>query len=1668
MKQTTSGIEGSKKNMTKRAVAIAVIGAAVLLSVILVISQAQVQVGYATLTPISGNSRPTGTALFTYSNADGVIMWQAGVAAVEPIRSGRIFVDQTPGTRSAIALANPSDTPVTATFVLRDNYGQQVGPPKALDPPLPPHGHVAKFVDQLIGQTNVTIGSLSFETGNPSQTLAAITLRESQISPVDYIYATLPVVDLDGPTSTQPVTFPHVALGAGYTSQIILISRSSGRVSGKIRLIQSDGTPFQLQGGPELPYAIQPNGTFRLELTGGADLQVGYALVTLEQGDMVPSGTLIFQYRQNGRLSTEAGVGAIPATTKARIFIDRAGSETGIAIANPGNPATTVVLELLDRLGGSLETTSVDLPAGGHIAKLAFELFPDLPSGFSGICEIRSTVPVVPITLKLTTNQLGNLILTTLPVADLTQTPGQSLAIFPQIAFGGGYSTRLILINTDAQQNASGTLRLYQSSGDLLNVPLAGQTGSQFGYQVLPGALRQLRPGNLATAQDIILDPGNPGAAEIAVNEGNRVSLVPVVIDSDQSFRDDFQFSYAGVNPEIASVDAQGRVQALKAGFSSLAISAGNVVKTGTITVAHINSGTTGGYEITGVTQDLSHRVYLANTKDQVVLRMQNLAAAPERFAGISQTPGLKNDQRLLSLFQNPAFLSIDQASGIIYVSDTGNNVIRRVSSAPDGRVDTLPTDTPLNSPQGVALDAKGYLWVADSGNHVIRRVNLSSGKVDTIAGQPGSPGLADGTGAQARFNAPTGIAVETETLAQQVQRELTGAAPPPVSVIVADTGNNLVRRVTENGKVVTLGTPSSSPTRRYAASDSRAASLFSAPSGVATDPEGNIYVTEPQGGQIKIVLASSGQVVPAAQARTFSNPRGVAVTQSGRVLIGTKSLSGQEIAYGQPVISAITPQPLNTQGGTRVTISGKNFSPETVVIVAGTKIDALNLINTETIAFTAPGLRSGRSIVSVQNRGGLAQTSILVQPPSLASLPAGSITTVAGGTTFAGEGAAAATGSVNLPFSVTLDARGNLYVADTFNNRVRRVDALTGIMTTVAGTGTLGWNGVGGLATAAELGGPQDIAVDASGNLFIADTLINRICRVDAKTGILTTVAGDNLYYGFSGDGGPAVKAWLLTPKGIWVDATGNLYIADTYNNRIRKVDAATGIITTIAGTGDRSFGGDNGPAIAAALNRPEKVARDSAGNVYVSDSGNNRIRRIDAATQVITTIAGNGQAAFGGDGGDARLAGLNSPAQLAFDVAGNLFVSEAGNARIREITKAGTISTVAGSNAKGYGGDGGPATGATLADPSGVAVDGAGQIFIADTANYRIRVVGLGGVISTVAGNGHTSFLGDNGPAWGATLLNPWAIAADSAGNLYIADQVNLRIRRVDAGTGIITTVAGSDQLGYSGDGGPATQAGFSFPQGVAVDPTGNIFIADTLSNRIRKVDAATKIITTVAGNGQDTGSVDGVPATQSAVVSPTGIAFDLNSNLLIVETDGNKVRKVDRTTGIITTIAGSGVQGFAGDGGLAVNAQLNQPKSVAVDSVGDIFIADNGNNRVRIIIDGKIYTIVGDGLPIFWGEGGLCTAASIAGPISLAFNPAGNLFVAGTFNRVARVDAQTLILTSIAGTYDFGFAGDGGTATNATFLVTSGLAFDPSGNLYVADQFNGRIRAIRGPVR
>jgi len=786
------------------------------------------------------------------------------------------------------------------------------------------------------------------------------------------------------------------------------------------------------------------------------------------------------------------------------------------------------------------------------------------------------------------------------------------------------------------------------------------------------------------------------------------------------------------------------------------------------------------------------------------------------------------------------------------------------------------------------------------------------------------------------------------------------------------------------------------------------------------------------------------------------------------------------------------------------------------------------------------------------------------------------SISTVAGGGTGGtiGDGGAATSAKLRSPFGVALDSAGNIYIADQANQRIRKVDT-SGNISTVAGNGTAGYSGDGGAATSTELNWPAGVAVDSAGNIYIADSYNSRIRKVDTS-GNISTVAGNGIQ-GYNSSS-VATSAELNQPYGVAVDSTGNIYIADANNHRIRKVDTS-GNISTVAGNGTPGYSGDNGLAISAELSAPIAVTLDSAGNIYFAEQGNFCIRKVDASTGNINTIAGNGTQGYNGDGILATLAELDYPDGMAVDSAGNIYISDQGNQRIRKVdASTGYISTVAGDGTSGYSGDGDAAISAELNHPTGVAVDSAGNIYIADNANSLIRkvapaaiqfaataigsstaknvvlqltsalnitgiaapqsqggkqeyavgtvsgctvdatgltstasgtictvpvtftpgysgprpvplqvstlsgstttvyAVGLNGIgtgpqvaltpgtINTVAGNGTPGYSGDGGAATSAELYNPGGVAVDSAGNIYIVDSYNQRIRKVDT-SGNISTVAGNGTPGYSGDGGAATSAELYDPTGAAVDSAGNIYITDYFNNRIRKVDTSGKI-STVAGTGAHGYSGDNGLATSAELYLPSYVAVDSAGNIYVADEGNNRIRKVDVSTGYISTVAGNGTKGYSGDNGLATSAELSNPMGAAVDSAGNIYIADIGNNRIRKVnvSTGCITTVAGTGAQGYSGDNGLATSAELHSPAGVAVDSAVNIYIADTYNqRIRKVDASTGNISTVAGNGTGGFSGDGSAATSAEINYPWGLTVDSTGNIYIADTSNNSIRKV-----
>jgi sugar lactone lactonase YvrE len=680
---------------------------------------------------------------------------------------------------------------------------------------------------------------------------------------------------------------------------------------------------------------------------------------------------------------------------------------------------------------------------------------------------------------------------------------------------------------------------------------------------------------------------------------------------------------------------------------------------------------------------------------------------------------------------------------------------------------------------------------------------------------------------------------------------------------------------------------------------------------------------------------------------------------------------------------------------------------------------------------------------------------SLLLSSSVLLAQQQFNIATIAGGAP-PPTPAAATSVAFGQPLRVAVDKAGNAYFSSY--NCVFKIDG-SGTLTRVAGNARAGYSGDSGPAISAQLNQPQGLAFDSAGDLLIADTG-NHVVRIVTPDGLINTFAGNGTA-GYSGDGGAANdphNAQLSRPTGLAVDSTGNVYIADAANFVVRQV-APSGVIISFAGNSIPGFAGDGGAAAGAQISGALDVAVDSSDNLYIADTDNNSIRKVDSSGN-ITTVAGNQTAGYSGDGGAATSAELNHPVGVTTDSQGNLYIAEYSSDLIRKVDTKGNISTYAGNGAFGFAGDGGAASSASFANPMGIAMDSGGNLYVVDLWNYRVRKISSSGTVSTLAGSGTFSYSGDNGPATNAQLNLPGGVAVDAARNVYVSDSANHRVRKISR-DGSIATVAGTGAAGFGGDGGQAAAAQLNSPLGLALDAAGNLYIADTLNSRVRKV-ATDGTISTVAGNGSFGFSGDNGAATSAQLNQPEGVAVDKAGNLYIADTGNHRVRMV--SGGTISTIAGTGVPGYIADGDAATGEELYYPNGVAVDSAGNIYIADTQNNRVRVVSsDGVIRLIAGNGYAGYYGDGTKAVQAAVVAPASVVVDASFNVYIASENGGSVRVVGRDGNITTIAGSTAVGYSGDGGPAAQALLNGAQAIGMDAAGNIYVADTNNNAVRML-----
>jgi len=883
-------------------------------------------------------------------------------------------------------------------------------------------------------------------------------------------------------------------------------------------------------------------------------------------------------------------------------------------------------------------------------------------------------------------------------------------------------------------------------------------------------------------------------------------------------------------------------------------------------------------------------------------------------------------------------------------------------------------------------------------------------------------------------------------------------------------------------------------------------------------------YVANNAGNSVSVINTATGTVTTTIAVGSF--PYGVAVDQAGKFVYVTNSGSNTV-----SVISTTTNAVVAT-----ITLTGLS-GPMDIALAPSGKTAYVSCGNSNSVAVINTAAKTFKTI-TVQNPIGLAVTptgafvyvvssspgnvlaistltnTVVATIPVGTNIPIGMVISPDGTTAFVTNynantvtviqtGNNTVSNTINVsagPFHEAISPDGHwLYVANYNAGSGNLVTVIDTGTQTVAGTVVVG-SGPSGMAFTQDSGfvgvtnqGSNSVSVINTASRTVSQTIpVGKAPIGGAVLGpqLVSTVAG-----GFVGDKGPATSAAIEGPAASVLDAAGNLYVSDVYANRIRKI-SPTGTITTYAGNGICGYNGDNLASSKATICLPSGITQDASGNLIVADQFNGRIRKITTAGK-ISTIAGNGLYGASGDGGPATKASI-APFSPAYDSAGNLYFSNTTNCVVRKVDSSGTITTIAGTGTCGYNGDGILATAAQLNSNRGVTLDPAGNLYIADALNHRVRIVNSAGMINTFAGNGKGGFSGDGGLATSAQIGTPRSVLVNN-GVLYISRGGGQRFRQVNLSTNTINTYAGGNP-GYDGDGHALLSTLFNGTFNMFFDSAGDPIFDDALNGRVRKATGGT--VTTIAGGYIGDGGV----ATKAALVFPEALAIDKTGIIYIADYAGNRVRKV--SAGKISTIAGTGVSGYSGDGGLGTSAMLYGPQGVAVDSAGNVFIADtfnavirkvtpagtiskfaataNFNDLLQMAIDSanNLY-VADDGACVVWkitpaavvsivagvlntcgynGDGIAATTAQLNGPSAVAVDASGNLLLVDYNNNRVREVNPSGIISTIAGNGTCNYTGDGGPATLAE-LCPWGIAVDKLGTIYVSDLAFERIRKIKG---
>ena len=1080
----------------------------------------------------------------------------------------------------------------------------------------------------------------------------------------------------------------------------------------------------------------------------------------------------------------------------------------------------------------------------------------------------------------------------------------------------------------------------------------------------------------------------------------------------------------------------------------------------------------------TGIAVDPAGNVYVADQNNRRVRRIDQ-AGTITTYAGRGRgRPAAGEGPAVEARLFAPSDVALD-TGGNLYIADGPGHLVRKVDSL--GRISTVAgtgvkgsegdggpaVEAQLNVPSSLAVDAEGNIFIGEYGGYRVRKVDLE-GTITTIAGRGTKGGSGDGGPASAaQFNFISGLAAD-------------GAG----NVFVSDMNEARIRMISPSGRITTIAGRG-----RQGHSGDRGPAVdaeIQTPGGIAFDAAGNLFLTEFWTGRIRKIdsagiittVAGTGEQLSTgdmglALDAALDRPRRVAVDSDGnlyvsenygdrvRILRPTAELSSFRVplgASGESVVLTVADAgalrlnglPL-VQGMEAVATNGNRYA---FTQTASGAVVAEYVPNRQTV-----GLQGEKSVTLTTGEDGVWRIGGQVAANGYRHVEDGeeyllewtgaqwrlakyTIRTIAG-TVDVAEGIAATEARLFNPIGVALDSDGNAYLAEAANHRVRKIDT-SGVITTLAGTGERGYAGDGGPATQAEFDSPTGIAVNWLGEVFVADYGNDVVRKIDVL-GRITTIRTNRP---------------LFNPHGLGLDLFANVLVAEAHfrNHLVRRIDSR-GNVTTLAGVpGQRRGFEGGGSAAEARLNYPRAVAADTAGNVYVADTSNHRVRKI-GPTGTIATFAGTGESGFSGDGGLAVDAQLSGPNGLLVDLAGNVYISDSGNHRVRRVDSSGMIETIAGPGEEGIVGHGGPATEAHLQLPVGLAMDASGNLLIADSGYDIVRKILPSGTTERFAGSGEPFNKGDGGPASMAQFGYPVDIAADAAGNVFVLDFNE--IRRIDS-NGMIATIATDSQRSAE----------------MELDAAGNLYLAERFGHRVRKIDLE-GTITVIAGTGEPGFSGDDGAATSAQLAGPRAIAVDSVGNVYVADHSNHRVRKID-TSGVITTFAGTGIRdrssefGYVastgdaqsdyrwepGGAALASQARLTFPAELAVDTNDILYVFDWGNRSSSDARVGKIDTTSSE--PLITPLPPMSVPRFLTG---FDVDDSGNVFVFSS-GSVLMFDPDGSG-TTIGGGGSSRFAGNGEPAAGVFLGRFANISVDSGGNIWVADSSSRRVHVLE-PVQ